>query len=34
MLSKNLLVGEPRNAITLSTEVLMEGLKIKITINI
>lgn len=29
MLAENLVVGEPRNAITLNTEVLMEGLKQK-----
>lgn len=28
MLSENLLLGEPRKAITFNTEVLMEGLKI------
>jgi len=33
MLAENLVVGEPRNAITLNTEVLMEGLKVKIIIN-
>lgn len=33
MLSKNWLVGEPRKAITLSTEVLIEGLKINNNIN-
>lgn len=30
MLSKNWLVGEPRKAITFSTEVLMAGLKLKL----
>lgn len=34
MLSENLLVGEPRKAITFNFEVLMEGLKVKYTINI
>jgi len=29
MLAENLVVGEPRNAITFNTEVLMEGLKKK-----
>lgn len=33
MLAENLVVEEPRNAITLNTEVLMEGLKVKFTIN-
>jgi len=33
MLAENLVVGDPRNAITLNTEVLMEGLKVKFTIN-
>jgi len=33
MLAENLVVGEPRNAITLNDEVLMEGLKEKFTIN-
>lgn len=34
MLSVNLLVEEPRKAITFNGEVLMEGLKVKYTINI
>lgn len=29
MLAKNLLLGEPRNAITFNTDVLMVGLKVK-----
>jgi len=33
MLAENLVVGEPRNAITLNTEVLIEGLKIKCIIS-
>jgi len=33
MLAENLVVGEPRNAIIFNTEVLMEGLKVKFTIN-
>lgn len=33
MLAENVVVGEPLNAITLKIEVLMEGLKVKITIN-
>lgn len=33
MLAENLVEGEPRNAITLNTEVLAEGLKVKIIVN-
>jgi len=33
MLAENLVEGEPRNAITFNTEVLMEGLKVKIIVN-
>jgi len=33
MLAENLVVGEPRNAITLNVEVLMEGLKVKFINN-
>lgn len=33
MLAKNLLLGVPRKAITFNTEVLMDGLKLKCTIN-
>lgn len=34
MLAKNLLLGEPRNAITLNTDVLIVGLKTKLFKNV